>query len=162
MELCALSAIELQYQVERLLARYVQCIDDDRLESWPNFFVDDCTYRIISRENAERLLPVAAIFCDSRGMLVDRVVSLRHANIYERHYYRHIVSSVLINALTDNVVHARSHYVVYRTRTNGLTETYNAGTYDDEVVEVEGELLFRSKIVTFDTHRIDSLLVIPI
>ena len=162
MQLSALSALELQYRVEQLLARYVQCIDDDRLEAWPQFFVEDCVYRIVSRENTERNLPVAAMFCDSRAMLVDRVVSLRHANIYERHRYRHIVSSVLVEPVSDEVVQARSHYVVYRTRTNGVTESYNVGTYDDEIVEVEGELRFRSKIVTFDTHRIDSLLVTPI
>ena len=162
MNLKSLTDVELQFRVERLLANYVQCIDEDRLEAWPDFFVDDCLYRIIAKENADRNLPVAAIFCDSKGMLTDRIVSLRRANVYERHQYRHIVSSVVISDISDNLISVKSNYVVYRTRTNGLTEVYNAGMYNDKIVGVNGALLFKEKIVTFDTNRIDSLLVTPL
>ncbi len=158
----ALSELELQFKVERLLTDYVQCIDDDRLEAWPALFTEDCVYQLIARENAERNLPIAAIFCDSRRMLIDRIVSLRHANIYERHGYRHLVSSIAVEDVTDEVVSVKSHYAVYRTRTNGATELYNTGTYRDQIVLVDGRWLYRKKIVTFDTNRIDSLLVTPI
>ena len=162
MNLQSLTDVELQFQVERLLANYVQCIDEDRLEAWPDFFVDDCLYQVIARENAERGLPVAAIFCDSKGMLADRVVSLRQANIYERHQYRHIVSSVVIADVSAESVKVQSNYVVYRTRTNGVTEVYNTGMYNDKIISVDGQLLIKEKIVTFDTNRIDSLLVTPL
>ena len=162
MNLQSLTDVELQFHVERLLANYVQCIDEDRLEAWPDFFVDDCLYQVIAKENAERGLPVAAIFCDSKGMLADRIVSLRHANVYERHQYRHIVSSIVIGAVSDNVTQVQSNYVVYRTRTNGVTEVYNTGMYNDKIVAADGQLLFKEKIVTFDTNRIDSLLVTPL
>ena len=158
----SLTEIELQFRVERLLANYVQCIDEDRLEQWPDYFVDDCLYKVIAKENADRNLPVAAIFCDSKNMLADRIVSLRHANVYEQHQYRHIVSSVVIVDVGDDTISAKSNYVVYRTRTNGATEVYNAGMYTDQIVSSNGELLFKSKIVTFDTNRIDSLLVTPL
>ena len=162
MHLLTLSAVERQYAVEQLLARYVQCIDDDRLEEWPAFFADACDYRIVARENAERGLPLATFSCDSRGMLRDRVVSLRNANIYERHRYRHLVSSTVIGTISADSLQARSHYAVFRTRTNGVSEAYSVGTYDDEIVSRDGELLFRRKLVTFDTNRIDSLLVTPL
>jgi anthranilate 1,2-dioxygenase small subunit len=126
------------------------------------FFVDDCDYRIVSRENAERQLPLATLSCDSRGMLLDRIVSLRHANIYERHRYRHLVSSTVLGAVSAASVEARSHYAVFRTRTNGVSEVYSVGTYDDEVVVDDGMLRFRRKLVIFDTYRIDSLLVTPL
>ena len=32
------SASSLRYEVEELLYDYVQTIDDDRLEEWPDFF----------------------------------------------------------------------------------------------------------------------------
>ncbi len=162
MNLKSLTDVEVQFQVERLLANYVQCIDEDRLEAWPDFFVDDCLYQVIAKENAERGLPVSAIFCDSKGMLADRVVSLRHANVYERHQYRHIVSSVVITEVSDESLAIQSNYVVYRTRTNGVTAVFNTGMYNDRVVGVDGQLLFKEKIVTFDTNRIDSLLVTPL
>lgn len=153
--------LELQFQVERLLARYVHCIDDDRLEEWPTFFTEDCVYRVISRENADRGLPAAAIFCDSRRMLVDRVVSARNANIYERHHYRHLVSSVVVERGAHELL-ATSNYVVYRTRTDGATALYNAGRYQDRIVVEDGLWLFREKVAIFDTHRIDTLLVTPL
>ncbi len=162
MNLLELSPLERHYVVEQLLARYVQCIDDDRLEAWPDFFTERCEYRIVARENAERGLPLATLSCDSRGMLIDRVVSLRHANIYERHRYRHLLSSTVLGVVSADSVQARSHYAVFRTRTNGVSEAYSVGTYDDDIVSMAGQLLFRRKLVTFDTNRIDSLLVTPL
>ena len=162
MKLTALSDADLQFKVERLLAEYVQCIDDDRLEQWPDFFVDECVYKIAARENVERNMPVAAIFCDSKGMLTDRVISLRHANIYERHRYRHVVSSTIVSNVSDAGLSARSNYVVYRTRINGVTEVYSAGTYDDRIVIAGDHLLFQEKIAVYDTDRIDALLATPL
>ena len=37
-------------------------------------------------------LPIGLIHCDNKRMLRDRVMSLRHANIYEEHSYRHMTS----------------------------------------------------------------------
>ena len=156
------SGPELQWRIEQLQARYVLSIDEDRLEQWPHFFVDDCCYKLQSKENAERGMPIAAIFCDSKGMLIDRVVSLRQANIYEKHSYRHIVSSVVIDGISNQIITATSNYVVYRTRTNGVTQLYNTGIYRDKIVAVDGELLFEEKVVTFDTNSIDALLATPI
>jgi anthranilate 1,2-dioxygenase small subunit len=162
MNLLALTPMERQYAVEQLLARYAQCLDDDRLEAWPDFFTAHCDYRVVARDNVERGLPLAAMSCDSRGMLQDRVVSLRHANIYERHCYRHLISSTVLGEVSADSVQARSHYAVFRTRTNGVSEVYSVGTYDDDIVSSAGQLLFRRKRVTFDTNRIDSLLATPL
>lgn len=152
----------LQYEVENLLARYVLAIDEDRLEDWPGLFTENCVYKLQSKENADRNLPVAAIFCDSKGMLVDRVISLRHANIYEQHQYRHIVSNTLIKSIEEDVIVASSNYVVFRTRTNGITEPYNAGIYYDKIVSLGRKFYFAEKLAVFDTNVIDSLLATPI
>jgi anthranilate 1,2-dioxygenase small subunit len=141
-----LSPVELQFSVEQLLAQYVHCIDEDRLEAWPDFFATQCEYRIVARENAERGLSLATFSCDSHGMLVDRVVSLRHANIYEPHRYRHLVSSTVLSAVHVDGVHARSHYAVFRTRTNGVSEVYSVGTYDDDIVSEAGTLRFQRNL----------------
>jgi len=154
--------LETQFRVERLIARYALVIDEDALEDWPELFTDDCLYQLIARENADRGLPIAAIFCDSKAMLIDRVVSLRNANIYEKHNYRHIVSGIHIDNIADDTIYVRSNFVVYRTRTSGITEVYSAGIYHDEIVSNDGEFLFRSKRAIFDTNVIDSLLATPI
>ena len=80
--------------IATLMTEYVHAIDDDRLEDWPGFFTDPCIYRIATRDNEERGLPASLVYCDSRAMLLDRVVSVRHANVFEPHRYRHMVSAV--------------------------------------------------------------------
>ena len=77
-------------RVAELNAAYASTIDADRLEAWPDFFVDDCLYKITSAENHKRGYSTGIIYADSRAMLRDRVTALRTANIYERQSYRHI------------------------------------------------------------------------
>lgn len=162
MQVEKLTGVELQYEVERLLARYVECIDDDRLEEWPDFFVDACSYKVIPRENEDRGLPIAVIDCDSRGMLLDRIVSLRNANVYPEHVYRHVVSNVHVKGIESGEVVVQSNYAVLQTRNDGVTKIYNAGRYLDRIVVVDGGLRFKQKRVVFDTNRIDTLMVRPI
>lgn len=157
------SALETQWRVERLLSRYVACVDDDNLEAWPSFFTQEaCRYEIITRENVERGLPLTLVFCTSQGMLADRIVSLREANIYPQRWYRHIVSNVVIQAVTEDHLEVHSHYVVLQTRRNGQTSIFSAGKYKDRIVLQAGELKFAEKRVEADTHSIDTLLVSPI
>ena len=162
LDLSKLSAIKLQFHVEKLQADYVECIDDDRLEEWPNFFVDDCFYEIISRENEDRSLPASAIRCDSKAMLVDRIVSLRNANVYAEHHYRHVVSKINVKDLEEETIVVQTNYLVLQTRISGATEIYNAGKYLDSIVSTDKGLKFKKKRVIFDTFQIQSLMVTPI
>lgn len=162
MTLRELSDEALHFRVQQLLAEYVEIIDDDRLERWPELFVERAVYRVVPRENADRGLPAAAIDCDSRGMLVDRVVSLRQANIYGLHYHRHLLSNLRITARDGDEVRAQCNYAVLQTRSNGETSIYSAGKYVDRIVAEQGVLRFAEKHVIFDTYRIDSLMVRPL
>jgi len=157
---------DLRYAVEELLHSYVQCIDDDRLEEWPDFFTEHCLYRIVPRENADQGLPIALMYCDSRGMLQDRVVAHRKANLFAPHIYRHLVSAIRITAQEKGVVTVRSNYAVFRTATDpiqyGTTEVYSVGEYRDKIVFVNDVAKFQERIVIVDTSRIQSLLVTPL
>src|SRR5262245_23088929 len=53
--------IDLKLKVEDLNACYVQAIDDDKLEAWPDFFIEHGCYRVTTAENFERGLPLAMI-----------------------------------------------------------------------------------------------------
>src|SRR5262245_56753251 len=113
--------IELQLTVENLLARYAPALDDDRLEEWPGFFVEDGSYRITTADNHERGLPLPIVYVDSRAMLRDRVSALRHASVYEAQRYRHAVTSTLIERQNAGVVSAVSHFQVLRIMHTGET-----------------------------------------
>ena len=90
-----------------LCAAYADCIDDDRLEEWPDFFVENCRYLITSRESHAAGLRHGIIYAASRGMLTDRVMAMRRANIYEAHRYRHIVGAVRIDRVEGGVAETR-------------------------------------------------------
>src|SRR6516162_6321075 len=85
-----LMTIEQAYRVQEINARYVEAIDDDRLEAWPDFFTEDGRYRITTAENVAQGLPLSLIYATSRAMLRDRVRALREANVYESQHYRHV------------------------------------------------------------------------
>src|SRR5215813_6402114 len=157
---------ELRYAVEELIHSYVQCIDDDRLEEWPNFFTEHCLYQIVPRENIDLELPIAVMYCDSRGMLQDRVVAHRKANLFAPHVYRHLVSAIRVTGQDKGVVTVRSNYAVFRTATDpiqyGTTEVYSVGEYRDKIIFIDGVAKFRERIVIVDTSRIQSLLVTPL
>lgn len=152
----------LQTQVAYFLASYAQCIDTDRLEDWPDYFTDDCLYIVQSRENYDRQLPISAMYCDSKGMLVDRIVSLRHANIYAEHFYRHVLSIPVIQSVTGDEITVHTNYVVFQTLLDGASRTYSVGRYLDKMTRIDGELKFKEKLVVFDTNQIATLMVTPI
>ena len=98
---------EIRAVVEDLLHTYVHCIDDDDLEDWPLLFASPCLYKIVPRENADLNLPIAIMYCDSQGMLQDRVTAHRKANFYGAHFYRHLVSSIrVLGRRTESSAHA--------------------------------------------------------
>lgn len=156
--------VELQLKVENLLARYVHAIDDDRLEAWPDFFVENGRYQITTAENLERGLPLGIIYADSRAMLRDRVSALRHANIYEAQRYRHTVSSTVVQDVDAGTVRATSNFQVVRIMHSGESMLFASGRYLDRIrMQGDGgQAQFEEKIVVCDSRRVDTLLAIPL
>jgi anthranilate 1,2-dioxygenase small subunit len=151
------------FQVERLQTAYVRCIDQDRLEDWPGWFADTCFYQVISAANFDRGLPMGLIYADSQGMLRDRVVALRQANIYEPQRYRHLISStVILDASRPSAIKAESHFLVVRSMQAGASEVFAVGRYCD-VIDLTGpKAQFREKRVVLDNDQVDTLLAIPL
>lgn len=152
----------LAERVSQLNAEYARAIDDDRLESWPDFFTDPCIYKITSADNYRRGLPAGLVYADSRGMLKDRVTALREANIYERQAYRHLVGLPAIRPGADGAVHAETPFLVVRVMRDGTMDLFATGRYVDTMVDEGGTLRFRERLVVCDSSRIDTLLAIPL
>ena len=159
---CKAVDVELQLTVENLLARYVHALDDDRLEEWPDFFVEQGRYRITTAENLERKLPLPIIYADSRAMLRDRVSALRHANIYEAQRYRHTVSATLIERIDAHSARATSNFQVVRIMHTGESMLFAGGRYLDRVRLDGKDPRFEEKIVVLDSRSVDTLLAIPL
>jgi anthranilate 1,2-dioxygenase small subunit len=153
--------IMLRLHLADLQDRYIAAIDNDRLEDWPKLFTEDCLYQIISKENEDQNLPAPVIHCDNAGMLRDRVLSLRNANIYEKPTYRHFLSGMEWQEDADSY-RVVTNYLVVNTSQNGETEVYQAGQYLDRVVKTPDGLRFKEKRCIYDTLRVQTLLAYPI
>jgi anthranilate 1,2-dioxygenase small subunit len=152
----------LRLEMQEFQDRYVAAIDEDRLEDWPKFFVDGCVYEIISHENVEAGFPIPVIRCDCAAMLRDRVISLRHANIYAKPSYRHFISGLSCRTIEEGVVEMTSSYLVINTSTEGASSVYQAGKYHDHVVKTDDGWRFKTKRAIYDTSRVQTLLAYPI
>ena len=146
-------------RLAELNAAYAAAIDQDRLEGWPDFFVDDCLYKITSAENHNRGYAAGVIYADSRAMLRDRVTALRTANIYERQSYRHIVGLPVIGPTGAT---AETSFLVARIMRDGRTDLFATGVYLDKLREEGGTLRFAERIVVCDSSHFDTLLAIPL
>ena len=148
--------------IARLMMQYVHAIDNDELERWPQFFTEDCVYQIIPRYEYEQGRPIGVWLCDNRGMLEDRVSSVREVNVYEPHVYRHVIGPTEIVDSAGGTYRAQTSFVVVRTMHHGEMTVFAAGRYVDEIV-VDGETArLKRRIVVTDSGRVDTLLVIPL
>ena len=150
-------------RVADLNARYADAIDADRLEVWPDFFLDDGRYRITTAENVAQGLPLSMMYAASRAMLRDRVMALREANVYEAQRYRHVLSTPLIAAVEAGGLRARTSFMVARVMRTGETMLFATGYYEDRIVlgTTDGAH-FAERTVVLDSGQIDTLLAIPL
>jgi 3-phenylpropionate/cinnamic acid dioxygenase small subunit len=145
-------------RIAALNADYARCIDDDRLEEWPGFFLEHCLYKITTAENIAKAYEAGLVYADSRAMLQDRVSALRQANIYERQRYRHIIGLPMVGK--DGAV--ETPFLVVRIMRDGKMDLFATGRYLDKVVEEGKSLKFAERVVVCDSSRFDTLLAIPL
>lgn len=155
-----MSDAETLFRLSALNTEYSNCIDADRLEDWPNLFLETCVYKITTADNQRRGYAAGIVYADSRAMLTDRIAALREANIYERQSYRHIVGMPALRSGED--ITAETPFLVVRTMRDGRMDLFAAGVYLDRVREDAGRLRFAERIVVCDSSRFDTLLAIPL
>ena len=154
--------LELRLELDTLYADYAACLDADALERWPEFFTEDCHYRVTSAENYEAGLPLGLIYATSKDMLKDRVSALRDANIYEPQRYRHLISGIRMEGEDAGALDITANFLVIRTMQDGAMVLFAAGRYVDRVVQSGDSWKFARKIAVLDSRQIDTLLAIPI
>lgn len=149
-------------RLAELNAAYAAAIDGDRLEAWPDFFTDDCLYKVTSADNHRAGLQAGIVYADSRAMLRDRITALRTANIYERQAYRHIIGLPLVLSEADGVIAAETPFLVARILRDARTDLFATGVYLDRVQAEGGALRFSQRIVVCDSGHFDTLVAIPL
>jgi len=149
--------------VENLIFEWARAIDENRVEAIADLLLEDGRYTVKSRFNHDRDLPMAIIDSRSAAQLRDRIKSMRIANIYEPHHYRHILSGVQIVGEQAGVLQVRSNYLVVRTMAlDGDMKIISTGQCQDEVILTSSGPKFKQRLFLYDSRIIETLLVIPI
>jgi anthranilate 1,2-dioxygenase small subunit len=155
-------AQSIKSEADDLISAYVHCLDDDRIEEWPEFFADNGVYKIVGRDNVDRNLPIATMSCHGKGMMKDRVNAIRNASVYSPRYLRHLVGSVQVVDRQGDCHLVQANFVVFQTLQDEETKVFMAGKYQSKIVFVESRPKFQEKIVIYDSLQIPGLLVIPL
>jgi 3-phenylpropionate/cinnamic acid dioxygenase small subunit len=154
--------MEVRTRLADLYCAYADVLDEDELEAWPNFFTEDCLYKVVPRENYERGLPIALIYCESRAMLVDRVVALRETALYVPRIVRHLTTNVRLRAIEPEGLCLTANFALYQTMIDQPSELFLCGRYYDRVVKEDDRLRFAERICVYDSTIVPTSLVYPV
>ena len=150
------------YALTQLYADYASAVDSGHWDLWPEFFTDDCVYRLQPRENHERGFPLATLSFTSKGMLKDRAYGIRETLFHDPYYQRHVVGTPVVRSVEGGRIRSEAHYAVFRTKLSELSTVFNVGRYIDVVVRTPAGLKFASRECIYDSEMIPNSIIYPI
>src|SRR6202166_4787241 len=86
-----IESLLLHRELDEFNSAYAAALDEQRLADWAEMFTDDGFYVVISRENADRNMPVGLIYCENKGMILDRAYAVAKTEMFAPRYLRHII-----------------------------------------------------------------------
>jgi anthranilate 1,2-dioxygenase small subunit len=149
-------------QVERLVVDSAMFIDRDELDAWLACFEEKGRYIVMPRDNRIQGLPVGIIHCETRERIEDRIVCLRHANKYNPHFDRHILSTSRINSVIEGVADVETNFMIVQTNKTGESRLFCAGCYEDKIRVGNGAAKFVERIAVVDTFSVPTMLATPV
>ncbi len=146
----------------QLYADYASAVDSGNWDLWPEFFTEQCVYRLQPRENHERGFPLATLSFTSKGMLKDRVYGIKETLFHDPYYQRHIVGTPVMRSAEGEHFRCEANYAVFRTKLSEPSTVFNVGRYLDTVVRTAAGLKFASRECIYDTEMIPNSIIYPI
>jgi len=146
----------------QLYADYASAVDSGNWELWPDFFTDECIYRLQPRENHERGFPLATLAFTSKGMLKDRVYGIKETLFHDPYYQRHVVGVPAVREAAEGRWRCEANYAVFRTKLSDVSSVFNVGRYLDVVVRTPAGLKFASRECIYDSEMIPNSIIYPI
>jgi salicylate 5-hydroxylase small subunit len=155
------------FELLNLYSDYAMVCDSAEWEKWPEFFVEDGTYRLQPRENYEQGLPLCLLALESQAMIRDRVYGVKETMYHDPYYQRHIVGTPRILSVEHDAsggerIVAEANYAVIRTKYDGESTVFNAGFYRDEIVRTPEGLRLQSRLCVYDSEMIANSIIYPI
>jgi 3-phenylpropionate/cinnamic acid dioxygenase small subunit len=156
------AAPALRARLADLYGAYEEVLGEGQYERWPEFFTENCFYKIIPRENYNAGLPIALIFAESRGMLVDRVAALRNTMLYAPRLVRNLTAGIVLRSIDADGMCLSASFAAFQTMLNEPTTTFLCGRLYDRVVDDAGALRFAERICVTDATLVPTSLIFPI
>jgi anthranilate 1,2-dioxygenase small subunit len=159
-----LDALLLRQEVEDFNAAYAAALDEQRLTDWAEMFTDDAFYVVISRENADRGMPVGLIYCDSKRMIYDRAFALEKTTMFAPRYLRHLIGNLqILGADPQGAIRARANYALFQVLYDRPdAKLHQVGAYHDVFRRVDGALKLAERRAIYDSLLIDNALCLPV
>jgi 3-phenylpropionate/cinnamic acid dioxygenase small subunit len=152
---------DVRFGIMDLYAAYTSALDEGRYKDWADCFTTHAEYRLTTKENHERGLPIGIMYCDGKGMIEDRAFTTSETTIAQPRALRHIVSSMSVQADGDGY-RVSADFLLLQTMLDRMTEIVMSGRYIDRVVVDNGRLLFESRVCVTDTLLFPTSVVAPV
>jgi anthranilate 1,2-dioxygenase small subunit len=158
-----IEALLLHHEVDMFNSAYAAALDEQRLVDWAEMFTDDGFYVVISRENADRNMPVGLIYCENKGMLLDRANAMK-TEMFAPRYLRHIVGSPQVLGEEPNGdIRARANYVVVQVLFDRPeAKLHQVGVYHDKFRRVGDGIKLAERRCVYDNLLVDNALCLPV
>lgn len=150
------------FELTQLYADYASAVSSGHWDLWPEFFTEECSYRLQPRENYDRGFPLATLSFESKGMLKDRVYGIRETLFHDPYYQRHVVGAPVVRKIDGDRYECEANYAVFRTKLSELSSVFSVGRYIDVVVRTPQGLKFSSRQVVYDSEMIPNSIIYPI
>lgn len=153
---------EERLNVQEFYFRYAECLDGDRLQNWPEFFTEQCVYRVTTRRGLRMGSDEDRMSYDSKASMRDRIVSLGQSEDFEPHQQRHYITNLRVQSTDHDELRASANFLVIRTFPEKHSEIFVSGFYRDRIVRPGGRLKFQEKLVVLDSEAAPEGLVYPL
>jgi anthranilate 1,2-dioxygenase small subunit len=158
-----IEALLLHREIDEFNSAYAAALDENRLTDWAEMFVDDAFYVVISRENADRNMPVGLIYCENKGMILDRALAMK-TEMFAPRYLRHIVGNVqMLGEEPNGNIRARANYAVIQVLFDRPdARLHQVGVYYDKFRRIGDRLKLAERRCVYDNLLVDNALCLPV
>ena len=154
--------LQTWFDIQQLYSDYASAVDSGQWDLWPEFFTEQCVYKLQPRENYERGFPLATLLLTSKGMLKDRVYGISETIYHDPYYQRHVVGTPIVRKIENGRIHSEANYAVFRTKLDKESSVFNVGRYIDTLVATPEGLKFAERLCIFDSEMIPNSIIYPI
>src|ERR1700722_16899727 len=158
-----IEALLLHHEIDTFNSAYAAALDEQRLVDWAEMFTDDGFYVVISRENADRNMPVGLIYCENKGMLLDRAHAMK-TEMFAPRYLRHVIGNLQVLGEEPNGdIRARANYVVVQVLFDRPeAKLHQVGVYHDKFRRVGDQLKLAERRCVYDNLLVENALGLPV